>query len=207
MLIGLLVLSVLVVSCTQGTLAGQASGLAASSETRCDGRDDNRNRVIDEGCDDDGDKYCDSSMTLVGTPRVCPNGGGDCQDTNSAFHPGATDECAPTYVDLNCDGTLSCAPVTSGTQCESLGWGSYCDLLLEGETKNYRIGEDSYDVTLTMVGSIGGVLQTRLTVNGNTTESMIDDQIVLIAGRTLQVTNILFQEYAGGVHHTTFCMG
>ncbi len=216
-LIGLLVLSVLVIGCTQGeTLAGQASGPSlAAGETRCDGRDDNRNRLIDEGCDDDGDKYCDSSMTLVGTPRVCPNGGGDCQDTNNAFHPGATDECTPTSVDLNCDGTLSCTSTTSGTQCE--GWISYCDTLLVGESKDYTIGSTNYNIAFTdmLYQSYDGGIQSAtfdITTGGGTAGDtytiFLGETVNLWAavGGTLTVTNMLYQDYAGGVHSATFCL-
>ena len=142
-------------------------------------------------------------MTVVGTPSVCPRGGGDCLDTNDQFHPGAVDECAPGYVDYNCDGVLNCAPITattSGTTCE--GWTRYCDTLLEGEAKRYSIGESSYDVSLAGVSSTW----VRFVVNGNTTGSMIDNQVVLISGREFQLTDILYQDYAGGIHQATFCI-
>ncbi len=69
----------------------------------CDGKDNNNNGVVDEGCDDDKDGYCDANMNTVGTPTTCIHGGGDCADTNAAINPGAAESCATAYDD-NCDG-------------------------------------------------------------------------------------------------------
>jgi len=60
----------------------------------CDGFDNDRNGEVDEGCDDDGDGYCDDAMTVVGDPEICPNSatdtGDDCDDTV----PSCTLDCA-----------------------------------------------------------------------------------------------------------------
>ncbi len=69
----------------------------------CDGIDNNHDGNTDENCDKDGDKYCDATITTVGTPGVCPFGGGDCSDSNAAVNPGAKESCATSYDD-NCDG-------------------------------------------------------------------------------------------------------
>jgi len=68
----------------------------------CDGLDNDCNGQTDEGCDDDGDDWCDAAMTTVGTPAVCPHGGGDCADAagDGAVNPGATEQCDD--VDNNC---------------------------------------------------------------------------------------------------------
>jgi len=70
----------------------------------CDGKDNNCDGVVDEGCDDDGDDYCDASMTVVGLPAVCPLGGGDCQDNNPAIYPNAPELC--NNSDDNCNGLI-----------------------------------------------------------------------------------------------------
>ena len=71
----------------------------------CDDVDNDCNVQTDEGCDDDGDKYCDAAMTTVGNPAHCTSGGGDCNDTNAAIHPGIPyDACSTGGVDDNCDG-------------------------------------------------------------------------------------------------------
>ncbi len=59
--------------------------------------------LVDEGCDDDGDGYCDAALTTIGTPPVCPHGGTDCDDRNAAIHPTATEAC--NGRDDDCDGT------------------------------------------------------------------------------------------------------
>ncbi|MGB0590834.1 MAG: putative metal-binding motif-containing protein [Myxococcota bacterium] len=66
----------------------------------CDGVDNDCNGEIDEGCDDDGDDYCDITMTVIGAPSVCPNGIGDCDDTQIGINPGATEICDD--VDNDC---------------------------------------------------------------------------------------------------------
>jgi hypothetical protein len=52
---------------------------------RCDGLDNqciggSGFGIVDEGCDDDGDGFCDGDLSTVGTPPICPGGGGDCDD-------------------------------------------------------------------------------------------------------------------------------
>jgi len=53
----------------------------------CDTVDNDCNGAVDEGCDDDGDGYCDADMIVAGTTGVCPNGVGDCCDIDTGSHP------------------------------------------------------------------------------------------------------------------------
>jgi|GEM_PF-1892051 len=69
----------------------------------CDNIDNNCNLLTDEGCDDDGDGYCDDDMPIVGTPSICPLGGNDCYDYSAAVYPGAV-EIEGDDVDNDCDG-------------------------------------------------------------------------------------------------------
>ncbi|CAN0441968.1 unnamed protein product, partial [Laminaria digitata] len=57
---------------------------------------------IDEGCDDDGDGYCDANLTRADNASCAP---GDCDDTRPDKHPGAKEPC-PASEDLDCDGEL-----------------------------------------------------------------------------------------------------
>ncbi|MDY6836849.1 MAG: putative metal-binding motif-containing protein [Thermodesulfobacteriota bacterium] len=75
----------------------------------CNGVDDNCDGNTDEGCatyyrDADGDTYGDSgdSTTATSQPAGYVANAGDCDDTNSAINPGATEVC--NGVDDNCDG-------------------------------------------------------------------------------------------------------
>ncbi len=74
----------------------------------CNDVDDNCNGVTDEGCDADGDGWCNQAASVVGTPKVCKFGGGDCNDSSAAIHPGQPDTCG-NGVDDNCDGETDVA--------------------------------------------------------------------------------------------------
>jgi len=73
------------------------------SVEQCDDKDQNCNGQVDEGCDDDKDGQCDGDLAVVGTPKVCPNGEGDCDDLNPKRYKGAKELC--NAVDDNCSGT------------------------------------------------------------------------------------------------------
>ncbi|MHB8874494.1 MAG: MopE-related protein, partial [Myxococcaceae bacterium] len=70
----------------------------------CNDVDDSCGGGTDEGCDDDGDDYCDAAKTVVGTPAVCPNSpantADDCNDAVAAIRPGAAEVC--NNLDDNC---------------------------------------------------------------------------------------------------------
>ena len=71
----------------------------------CDeGWDNDCDGVADEGCNDDGDDYCDVAMVVVGAPAICPAGGGDCDDYDDEVFPGHAEFC--NAVDEDCDGVL-----------------------------------------------------------------------------------------------------
>ena len=65
----------------------------AAAESSCDNADNNCDGTTDEGCDDDGDGYCDKSKDTKGHPKVCIEGGGDCDDKDKDVHPDATELC------------------------------------------------------------------------------------------------------------------
>ncbi|MEM6531573.1 MAG: putative metal-binding motif-containing protein [Myxococcota bacterium] len=113
-------------ACEQGTqtcvmgIWGSCDGAVDPILESCNDIDDNCDGVTDDGCDDDGDGYCDASLTLVGTPTICANGGNDCDDTaatGALVNPGATEICDD-GIDNDCLGGAdfldigSCAPPT-----------------------------------------------------------------------------------------------
>ncbi len=67
----------------------------------CDGVDNNENNLTDEGCDTDGDGWCDITMVVYGTPAICPNGLLDCDDEDPDIYPGSTVH--QEGVDYDCD--------------------------------------------------------------------------------------------------------
>jgi hypothetical protein len=69
----------------------------------CNDVDDNCDGVTDEGCDADQDGYCGANAVIVGTPKVCTAGAGDCNDSNAKVHPGQAEICG-NGVDDDCDG-------------------------------------------------------------------------------------------------------
>ena len=103
----------------------------------CDNLDNNCSGVTDEGCDADGDKYCNITKAVIGTPTVCPKGGGDCADNDAAVHPGATELCNAVDDDCNSvfdpgcddDGDHYCDinMTTVGTPSTCTGGGGDCN--------------------------------------------------------------------------------
>lgn len=70
----------------------------------CDGIDNNCSSVLDEGCDDDDDGYCDAGMSYASSASCIQ---GDCDDTDKARNPGATEVC--NTKDDDCDGKTDVA--------------------------------------------------------------------------------------------------
>ncbi len=129
-----------VATCSGGNWLCDYSAIAnwqSPVELTCDGLDNNCNGVTDDGCDDDGDKFCDGAMTVVDTPAVCPGGKGDCNDNNPAIHPSAIEVCDD--IDNDCNGTTddgcngdsdgfcNAAMTTVGKPQTCLGGGGDCN--------------------------------------------------------------------------------
>ncbi|MDO8656554.1 MAG: hypothetical protein Q7K45_04910 [Nanoarchaeota archaeon] len=82
--------------------------------------------------------------------------------------------------------------------------GATSDTLLEGESKTYQIGDKTYDATLTFVDSD----EAKFTVNGEQTNKLKDGDTYVLADKSeVGVSEILYQDYAGGVHSATFFLG
>ena len=108
-----------IVICAGETGAACSTGGYAQTET-CDGRDEDCDGVTDNTCDDDGDGYCDIDAMVAGTPSVCPDGPGDCDDEDPDFHPGADERCDGR--DQDCDGETDEAYVDcQGRRCTGDG--------------------------------------------------------------------------------------
>ena len=82
--------------------------------------------------------------------------------------------------------------------------GSGKDTLLEKTTKTYTIGGKDYEVTLNFVDSD----EAQFIVNQQPTRKLKDgDTDKLQDGTTLGVTDVLYQDYANGIHSATFFIG
>ena len=78
------------------------------------------------------------------------------------------------------------------------------DTLIEKQTKTYTVGGKDYEVTLQFVDAD----EAQFVINGQTTRKMKDgDTDKLADGTTVGVTDVLYQDYAGGIHSATFFIG
>ena len=84
----------------------------------CDALDNNCDGLLNEGCDDDNDKHCDSQMSIIGLPDICPKGGGDCNDNNALINPSAIEIC--NGVDDDCNGKTDAADLPHSQICDPL---------------------------------------------------------------------------------------
>ncbi len=80
----------------------------------CNDVDDDCDGLTDEGCDDDGDGWCDVNVVVIGAPAICVNGKKDCDDTVGAVHPGQSEQCG-NGLDDDCDGLTDAG--TSAANC------------------------------------------------------------------------------------------
>ena len=82
--------------------------------------------------------------------------------------------------------------------------GSARDTLLEGETKSYTVKDKVYDVSVTFIDSD----EAKFTVNGEATNKLkVGETYVLADKSEVGVSEILYQDYAGGIHSATFFVG
>jgi len=82
--------------------------------------------------------------------------------------------------------------------------GAAKDTLTEKQTKTYTVGDKTYEVTLSYVDSTSA----QLTVNNQQTRKMNKgDTDKLSDGTNVGVSEILFQNFAGGIHSATFYIG
>lgn len=77
------------------------------------------------------------------------------------------------------------------------------DTLLEGESREYVLGQQSYSVTLAFVSGD----EARLRVNDELTPRLHVGESYILADRTqVEITSVLYQDFAGGVHSAGFIL-
>ncbi|MCC6619627.1 MAG: putative metal-binding motif-containing protein [Deltaproteobacteria bacterium] len=125
-----------IVKCVDESAAACTTAFRAHAEA-CEGSDEDCDGVVDDGCDDDGDDYCDRTMAVreAPPPPVCPHGGGDCDDGSADVRPGAAERCDG--VDQDCDASTDEAWVDCHRgSCEATAGGTFAttppDLCVDG---------------------------------------------------------------------------
>ena len=103
--------------------------------------------------------------------------------------------------------TMTTAKTTSATSSEVtlvfMG-GATTGTLLEGDSGAFAVGGVSYDVSITYVDTD----EVAFTVNGEATGKLEDGETYTLAdGTDIGVSDILYQDYAGGVHQGSFFLG
>jgi len=82
--------------------------------------------------------------------------------------------------------------------------GAFQGTLLEGSTKTINIGGTDYEVSLDFVDADSA----KFTVNGEGTRDLLDGETDKLSdGIVLGISEILYQNYAGGVHSVSFFLG
>lgn len=78
------------------------------------------------------------------------------------------------------------------------------DTLLEGESKKYTLKGKDYETTLNFVSST----HAKFIINGESTAKLKDGDIhTLSDGTRISVSEILYQDFPGGIHSVTFELG
>ena len=105
------------------------AGINPGATEICNGTDDDCDGNTDEGCatyyeDLDSDGYGNAAVSQVATsqPTGYVTNSSDCNDTNGAINPGATETC--NGVDDNCDGSADEGCVTYNQDSDSDGYGN-----------------------------------------------------------------------------------
>ena len=191
---------------TDGTDCDDASAATNPGATEiADGIDNNCNGQVDEGFttyyrDADGDGYGDPnvSQTTASQPTGFVTNNTDCDDTNVAINPGAT-EVAGDGIDNNCNGEVDEGGGTGGTGGSvTTETGVFHDSFVEGLRYEHRLGEGitnaqgeyTYLPYETISFSLGGISL------GNATGSPVITPLDLAtwfpySGNAPKLTNIL----------------
>ncbi|PIN73289.1 hypothetical protein COV20_03600 [Candidatus Woesearchaeota archaeon CG10_big_fil_rev_8_21_14_0_10_45_16] len=83
--------------------------------------------------------------------------------------------------------------------------GSANGVLMEGESQTFNVGGKDYEISLTFTDTNN---RAKFVINGQTTPLMDEgDTETLSDGTVLGLSEVLYQDYAGGVHQAEFFLG
>lgn len=83
--------------------------------------------------------------------------------------------------------------------------GSVTDTLLEGDSKTYTLGGVDYEVSLAFTDSSS---RAKYIINGQTTSLLEEGETFTLSDDTvIGVSEVLYQDYAGGIHSSEFYLG
>ncbi|MBI5607788.1 MAG: putative metal-binding motif-containing protein, partial [Deltaproteobacteria bacterium] len=121
-------------------------GVGPFAVEKCDDLDNDCDGQTDEDCDDDKDGYCHAKMEVVGKPKTCPKGGGDCEDNLAEAHPGAVELCG-NAIDDDCNGMTDSEENATGCakfyfDSDKDAWGSGPPKCLCAPANSFTAGQD-----------------------------------------------------------------
>lgn len=86
--------------------------------------------------------------------------------------------------------------------------GSIRETMNEGDSKTYTIDGKDYEVTLQSVATYGSTEKVKFKVNGELTSALADGDTYKTAdGTEIGISDITYQNYAGGIHAAEFYLG
>ncbi len=155
----------------------------AADEKACDNLDNDCSGKVDDGCDKDGDGYCDGKKVVTLTPAVCLKGGGDCNDQIKGISPAAKETCDAGQVDENCNGSTdeenadACAPYYPDADKDGNGdkFG-VARCLCAAEPKSFYTAEDNTDCDDKKPGVFPGAKESCATSEDDNCNGTINDQ-------------------------------
>jgi len=125
-------------------------------------------------------------------------------DTSDSYSLDDMEDKKITFMGTEWTITTATGAVGSGTIKLTFMGGATTGTLDEGESQTFAIGDTDYEITLTYTSAT----QAAFTVNGESTSKLEDGETFTLAdGSEFGVSDLLYQDYAGGIHQATFFIG